>query len=45
MIMDQFSFTKFSKKMLEECQKLRDENYERNTKKANHVSLGTMEHK
>jgi hypothetical protein len=32
---DVFQFTEFSKKMLEDCQKWRDENYERNIKKMN----------
>jgi hypothetical protein len=35
MKMDVFPFTGFSDKMLADCQKWRDENYERNTKKMN----------
>jgi hypothetical protein len=33
MSVNRFQLTKFSKKTLEECQKCRDENYERNTNK------------
>ena len=33
MRMDLFPLTEFSKKNLEDCQKWRDENYERNTKR------------
>jgi hypothetical protein len=32
---NQFHYTESSEKVLEECQKWRDENYERNTKKVN----------
>jgi hypothetical protein len=32
MRMDQLPFTEFTEKTLEDCQKWRDENYERNTK-------------
>ena len=35
MRMDLFPLTEFSKKNLEDCQKWRDENYERNTKRMN----------
>ena len=35
MSMDLLPLTEFSKKNLEDCQKWRDENYERNTKKVN----------
>ncbi|VVB62796.1 Uncharacterised protein [uncultured archaeon] len=35
MRMDLLPLTEFSKKNLEDCQKWRDENYERNTKKMN----------
>jgi hypothetical protein len=35
MRMDLFPLTELSKKNLEDCQKWRDENYERNTKKVN----------
>jgi hypothetical protein len=45
MSINQFQLTEFSLKTLEECQKWRDENYERNTKKATHISLGTNERK
>jgi hypothetical protein len=34
MSLNQFQLTRFSKRVLEECQKWRNENYERNTKKA-----------
>ena len=35
MSINQFQLTEFSIKVLEECQKWRDENYERNTQKMN----------
>ena len=35
MRIDLFPLSEFSKKNLEDCQKWRDENYERNTKKMN----------
>lgn len=37
MSMDQFPFSEFSKKTLEECQKWWDENYQRNTEKMNQL--------
>jgi len=44
MSINQFQFTEFSKKVLEDCQKWRDENYERNTKKVN-TPLQSQAHK
>ena len=40
MRMDLFPLTEFSKKNLEDCQKWRDENYERNTKRmSRHIEV------
>jgi hypothetical protein len=44
MSINRFQLNEFSIKTLEESQKWRDENYERNTKKSESPKLGTIDH-